>query len=249
MGSTTQFCCRRSFQKSYSVVFSRETCNRDLKRDEVIVAMTSAYRAVLADDHAIVREGVKNVLAEIGQITIAAEVADGLSAISAVKRHQPDLLVLDSAMPHAKGIEVLAEARRWSKQTSVVLLTGFTSAGVLASWLDAEVEGILLKSCCPTEMKTCFETVLQGGRYFARDALTILEEATGKTALTSREREVLSLIAMGYQNSGIGERLSISPRTVEKHRASLMEKVGVSSLAELIAYALREGLIAEQTQL
>lgn len=249
MGVTTQFRCSRLFQESHFVVFSRETCNRLIEGDEVIMAITSAYSAVLADDHAIVREGVKNVLAEIGQISIAAEVADGLSAISAIKHHQPDLLVLDSAMPHAKGIEVLAEARRWSKQTSVVLLTGFTSAGVLANWLDAEVEGILLKSCCPIEMKTCFEAVLQGGRYFARDALTILEDATSKTALTNREREVLSLIAMGHQNAGIGERLSISPRTVEKHRASLMDKVGVSSLAELIAYALREGLIAEQTQL
>ncbi|MEL6661797.1 MAG: response regulator transcription factor [Pseudomonadota bacterium] len=207
------------------------------------------FRVVLADDHAVVREGVKIVLGEIGRVKIAAEVADGLSAISAVKQHQPDLLVLDSAMPRAKGIEVLAEARRWSKSTSVVLLTGFTSAGVLANWLDAEVEGILLKSCCPAEMKTCFETVLQGGRYFARDALEILDEATGKTALTNREREVLSLIAMGYQNTAIGERLNISHRTVEKHRASLMEKVGVGSLAELIAYALREGLITEQTQL
>lgn len=209
----------------------------------------SRRRVVLADDHAVVREGVKNVLAELGSAEIVAETADGLSAISAVKQHQPDLLVLDSAMPHAKGFEVFAEARRWSKETAVVLLTGFTSAGVLATWLDAEVEGILLKSCCPTEMLTCFETVLEGGRYFAKDALTILENATDKVALTNREREVLSLLAMGYQNGGIGERLSISPRTVEKHRASLMEKIGVGSLAELIAYALREGLIAEQTQL
>jgi len=203
----------------------------------------ATYRVVLADDHAVVREGVKIVLEEITGVEIAAEVADGLSAISAVKQHQPDLLVLDSAMPRAKGIEVLAEARRWSKST------GFTSAGVLANWLDAEVEGILLKSCSPADMKTCFETVLQGSRYFAQDALTILEDATGKIALTNREREVLSLIAMGYQNGAIGERLAISHRTVEKHRASLMEKVGVGSLAELIAYALREGLITEQTQL
>ncbi|MCR9193589.1 MAG: response regulator transcription factor [Hyphomonas sp.] len=209
----------------------------------------SLHRVVLADDHAVVREGVKNVLAELGSTEIVAETADGLSAIAAVKQHQPDLLVLDSAMPHAKGIEVFAEARRWSKETSVVLLTGFTSAGVLATWLDAEVEGILLKSCNPSEMRTCFETVLEGGRYFAEDALTILEEATNTVALTNREREVLSLLAMGYQNGGIGERLSISPRTVEKHRASLMEKIGVGSLAELIAYALREGLISEQTQL
>lgn len=207
------------------------------------------YRVVLADDHAIVREGVKNVLVELGVTDIVAEASDGLSAIAAVKKFQPDLLVLDSAMPHAKGIEVLAEARRWSKETAVVLLTGFTSAGVLASWLDAEVEGILLKSCYPTEMRACFEAVLKGGRYFAQDALKILEDATGKISLTNREREVLSLIAMGYQNTGIGERLGISPRTVEKHRASLMEKVGVSSLGELIGYALREGLISEQTQL
>lgn len=204
---------------------------------------------VLADDHAVVREGVKNVLEELGTTKVVFEAADGLSAIAAIKQYQPDLLVLDSAMPHAKGIEVFAEARRWSKGTSIVLLTGFTSAGMLATWLDAEVEGILLKSCGHEEMKICFETVLQGGHYFAKDALKILEDATEKTGLTHREHEVLSLIAMGHQNAAIGERLSISPRTVEKHRASLMEKVGVSSLAELIAYALREGLITEQTQL
>ena len=201
------------------------------------------YRVVLADDHAIVREGVKNVLVELGVTDIVAEASDGLSAIAAVKKFQPDLLVLDSAMPHAKGIEVLAEARRWSKETAVVLLTGFTSAGVLASWLDAEVEGILLKSCYPTEMRTCFEAVLKGGRYFAQDALKILEDATGKISLTNREREVLSLIAMGYQNAGIGERLGISPRTVEKHRASLMQKLNVGSLAQLLTLAVREGLV------
>lgn len=204
---------------------------------------------VIADDHAIVRQGVKQVLGDIPDLSVVAEASDGLSAIQLVKKFQPTMLVVDSAMPMAKGIEVLAETRRWSPQTRVVLLTGFTSAGILAQWLDAEVEGLLLKSCAPNEMRDCFQAILEGGRFFAQDALKILEEATEREALTDREREVLSLLAMGFQNSGIGERLNISPRTVEKHRASLMEKVGVTSLAELIAYALREGLIAQQSQL
>lgn len=206
-------------------------------------------RIVIADDHGIVRDGTKQVFEQIRGATIVAEVSDGLAAIAAIKTHQPNLLVLDSAMPYAKGIEVLAETRRWSKQTAVVLLTGFTSAGILSTWLDAEVEGILLKSCSTDEMKTCFETVMSGGRFIAEGALEILERATETVALTDREREVLSLLAMGHQNTSIGERLNISSRTVEKHRASLMDKLGVGSLAELIAYALKEGLLDQQTQL
>lgn len=204
---------------------------------------------VIADDHAVVRNGTKQVLEQIGGVAVAAEVSDGLAAIAAVKQHQPDLLILDSAMPYAKGIEVLAETRRWSKKTVTILLTGFTSAGFLANWLAAEVEGILLKSCSTEEMKTCFETVLSGGRYFSKGAMETLERATNAVSLTDREGEVLSLLAMGHQNAGIGERLNISARTVEKHRASLMEKLGVGSLAELIAYALREGLLDQNTQL
>lgn len=206
-------------------------------------------RIVIADDHGIVRDGTKQVFEQIRGATIVAEVSDGLAAIAAIKTHQPNLLVLDSAMPYAKGIEVLAETRRWSKHTAVVLLTGFTSAGILSTWLDAEVEGILLKSCSTDEMKTCFETVMSGGRFIAEGALEILERATETVALTDREREVLSLLAMGHQNTSIGERLNISSRTVEKHRASLMDKLGVGSLAELIAYALKEGLLDQQTQL
>ena len=204
---------------------------------------------IIADDHAIVRDGTIAILRQLPGVEVVAEVSDGLSAIAQVKTHQPQMLVLDAAMPGAKGIEVLADTRRWSKDTAIVLLTGFTSAGILADWLAADAEGILLKSCESGEMRDCFETVLSGGRYVATAARDILERTTAAAQLTNREREVLSLIAMGHQNSGIAERLSISTRTVEKHRASLMEKVGVHSIAELVAYALREGLLDQQTQL
>ena len=212
-------------------------------------ATSSEKKVIVADDHAIARSGTIAVLSQIPDVRIVAEVADGLSAIAHVKKEQPDLLVLDAAMPHASGIEVLADTRRWSPDTKITLLTGFTSAGILANWLSADVEGILLKSCDPDEMRACFETVLSGGRFISKEASEILEQTTPIEAITNREREVLSLIAMGLQSADIADRLSISARTVEKHRASLMAKVGVNSVAQLIAYALREGLLEEHRQM
>ena len=212
-------------------------------------ATSSDKKVIVADDHAIARSGTIAVLSQIPNVRIVAEVADGLAAIAHVKKEQPDLLVLDAAMPHASGIEVLADTRRWSPETKITLLTGFTSAGILANWLSADVEGILLKSCDPEEMKACFETVLSGGRFISKEAGEILEQTTPIEAITNREREVLALIAMGLQSADIADRLSISARTVEKHRASLMAKVGVNSVAQLIAYALREGLLEEHRQM
>lgn len=204
---------------------------------------------IVADDHEIVRRGTCQILDDIPDVRVVAEVADGLSAIAAVKLHQPRLLLLDAAMPHARGIEVLADARRWSPSTAVILLTGFTAGTVLAQWLDADVEGILLKTSTPEDIRAGIETVLAGGRYISPKAQAALEVATARPALTDREREVLSSIAMGRQSREIADRLSISARTVEKHRASLMAKVGVKSVAQLIGYALREGLLDDQSQL
>lgn len=208
-----------------------------------------AFRVVVADDHAIARAGTIGILNSLPDIDIVAEVSDGLSAISETKRHRPDLLVLDAAMPHARGIEVLADAQRWSPETRIVLLTGFTAAGILADWLEAGVDGVLLKSCEPEEMRAGFEAVLNGGKFIARAAQDIVSKVSEFESFTAREREVLSLVAMGLQTVSIAERLNISPKTVEKHRGSLMGKVGAKTVAQLIAYALREGLLEEHRQL
>ncbi len=205
--------------------------------------------AVIADDHAIVRQGTLQILTSIDNVEIVAEADNGLSAIAAVKKHEPDLLVLDAAMPMARGIEVYSEARRWTPQTRIVLLTGFTSLSLLADWLDAGVDGVLLKSCSPDELRRGFITVLEGGSYVAKSVQDKLGAAIAPSGLTAREHEVLSLIATGHANRAIAERLSISPKTVEKHRGSLMAKLGVHSVAELMVYALREGLLDEHKQL
>ncbi len=208
-----------------------------------------AHTAVIADDHAIVRQSVRQILTDMGNIAVVDEAENGLAAIAAARAHKPALLVLDAAMPFARGIEAYAEVRRWSPGTRIVLLTGFTSVSLLMDWLEADVDGILLKSCLIEEMKTCFTTVLEGGHYVAEAVSESMKVHSGEAALTNREREVLALIAGGLGNPAIGERLCISPKTVEKHRASLMNKLGVRSVSGLMVHAFREGLLDELKQL
>jgi Response regulator containing a CheY-like receiver domain and an HTH DNA-binding domain len=152
-------------------------------------------------------------------------------------------------MPLARGVQVYGEARRWSPQTRVIVVTGFTATTMLADWLAAGVDGLFLKSAAPDEMKTGFAQVLAGGKYVAEDIAAKLAAAPQREELTDRERAVLSLIAAGHQNVAIGEQLFISPKTVEKHRASLMAKLGVNSVSGLLTLALREGLLDEHRQL
>lgn len=206
-------------------------------------------KVVIADDHALVRDAIRGVISKIESTEIVSEASDGIEAITAVRIHKPELLVLDAAMPRARGVEVFAESRRWSPNTRVVLVTGFTSTAILMDWLDAGVDGIVLKTCPTETMQEAFEAVLQGTNYISEDVKILLEDRPQTQSMTSREREVLSLLANGKKNPEIAEQLSISIKTVEKHRASLMSKLGVHSIAELLVCALREGLLDEHKQL
>lgn len=210
--------------------------------------MTS-FRAIIADDHAIVRNSLAGILAEIGNVEVVAQAENGLETIALVKQHAPDLLLLDAAMPLARGVQVYGEARRWSPDTRIIVVTGFTSATMLADWLAAGVDGLFLKSADPAEMKQGFAQVLAGGKFVSEEVAQKLAEQPRHEELTDREREVLALIAAGHQNVAIGDMLFISPKTVEKHRASLMAKLGVNSVSGLLTHALREGLLDEHRQL
>ncbi len=206
-------------------------------------------KIILADDHALVRQGTAQILLSIPNIEIVAEAGDGLAAITAVKKHKPELLILDAAMPLARGVEVYVDVRRWSPQTRVILLTGFTSVGLLSDWLNSGVDGMLLKTCSPEEMRAACIAVLSGVGYVAKDISDMLQNAGETKNLTPREREVMSLVVAGRTNVEIGERLFISAKTVEKHRGSLMAKLGVRSVADLMVAALREGWLEELKQL
>lgn len=207
------------------------------------------YRAIIADDHAIVRTSLGAILKEIGNVEVVAQAENGLETIALVKRYQPDLLLLDAAMPLARGVQVYGEARRWSPATRIVVVTGFTSTTMLADWLAAGVDGLFLKSADPSEMQQGFAEVLAGGKFVSQEVADKLAAEPDREPLTDREREVLSLIAAGHQNAAIGDQLCISPKTVEKHRASLMAKLRVNSVSGLLTHALREGLLDEHRQL
>ncbi|MFN2099992.1 LuxR C-terminal-related transcriptional regulator [Altererythrobacter sp. MF3-039] len=206
-------------------------------------------RILICDDHEIVRQGLIESIGSVEGWEVVGEAANGLESIGKAKQLKPDLIILDSAMPFARGIEVFTEVKRWLPNLKVAVLTGFTSARLLADWLDVGIDGLFLKSGPSGELIGGLRTILAGGKFISRQAAEIVATATSTPNLTAREREVLSLVCDGNSNAAIAERLAISAKTVEKHRASLMSKLGVHSISDLMTYALREGLLDEHRQL
>ena len=166
-----------------------------------------------------------------------------------VKTQKPTLLTLDSGMPLASGMEVYGEVRRWSPDSRIAVVTGFTAVGQLADWVAAGVDGLFLKTCPPEEIRDGFALLLNGGTYYSKAVMATLEGAPDRPKLSVRERQVLHMIAEGRTNAEIAEQLSISPKTVDNHRTRLMAKLDVHSVAHLIAYALKEGLLDQNAQL
>lgn len=214
-----------------------------------MTARADLSTVVIADDHALVRTGIKNVLAQVAQTQVVGEAENGLEAISLCKTLRPALLLLDAGMPLSRGVEVYGEVRRWSPATKVAVVTGFNAARTLADWVAAGVDGVFLKSCPPDEMARGFDLILRGETYYAQEVREILEGTSDVAGLSLREHQVLHLIAQGCSNAVMAERLSISPKTVDHHRTRLMAKLGVHSVAQLLAYALKEGLLDQNTQL
>lgn len=204
--------------------------------------------AVIADDHAIIRDALSAALRDedaLGgqKIDIVATAEDGIEAIVAVRKHRPELLILDVTMPHAGGTEVLLEARRWSPETKVIIFTGIEARGKIAELVEIGADGVFCKSDDIGAVIRALPRILEGGRVVCGRFRTMLEEAGDLEPLTDRERQVLSQVVTGRTNREIGEALGISIKTVDRHRTNVMGKTGSHNAAELIAYALREGLI------
>lgn len=197
--------------------------------------------AVIADDHPMIRQGLAQLLHTAG-ISVVAEAGDGLEAIAMVRRHKPTLLLLDVAMPYARGIEVFGEARRWSPETRIIVFSGMTSAQMIGELARAGADGIFLKREDLTALASSIPTILEGRQIFG-PGVSALIDASGTTDLTAREREVLGLVCQGLSNRDIGARLGISTKTVDNHRSNLMRKINVHSVAELMSFAMREGLL------
>lgn len=203
---------------------------------------------VIADDHAIIREAIDDLLAGVPQdgdytYEVVAVAENGLEALAAVKSHRPTLLFLDISMPYASGSEIIHDIRRWSPDTRIAVFTGVTSAGTLAGILEAGADGIFSKADAARDMVDKLPVLLRGERYIAKEFTDIIRQGQQAGSLTGRERQALNMIVAGKSNKEIAQQLHISPKTVEKHRGSLMSKLGAKSVAQLMALALKEGLI------
>jgi two-component system response regulator NreC len=201
---------------------------------------------VLADDHRVVRDGVKMVLEAEPDIDVVAEADDGEAAVRYTLGHKPAILVLDLAMPGVSGLEALPRIHDVSPETAVVVLTMQADTAFARRALQAGARGYVLKQSAASELVQAVRTVVAGESYINPSLgarLAAEPEPPGPPDdLTPRETEVLGLLALGYMNPEIAERLVLSVRTVETHRANIQRKTGASTRAELIAYATEHGI-------
>jgi len=207
---------------------------------------------VIADDHEIVRRGLRSLLEADTSCKVVADVADGLTAVQTVDKLKPALLVLDLNMPRMHGLEVLKHVRTSSPHTRVIVLSMHNDEPYVIEALRAGAAAYLLKGSESLEIAQALKEVLAGRRYlsaplseWAINALTtrVADTSDPLGALSPREREVLQLGAEGYGNPEIAEKLFISPRTAETHRTNLMRKLGLQSQTDLVRFSIRRGII------
>jgi two-component system, NarL family, response regulator NreC len=213
-------------------------------------------RVLLADDHTILRAGLKMMLNAQPDIEAVGEASDGKQAISEAERLSPDVVIMDITMPECNGIEATRQIKRILPEVRVLVLTMHENEEYLFQTLRAGAAGYMLKEAADTDLISAIRVVSSGRFYLSPSAQSMLvsdylqrvhtgEERDSYSALTEREREILKLVAEGYTNSQIGERLFISPKTVDTHRTHIMDKLNLHSRAELVKYAMRRGLLED----
>ena len=210
------------------------------------------YRIILADDHVILRQGLKKIIEGRPDMEVVGEAGDGLELLRLVKQLSPQLVILDISMPNLRGIEAIREIKAVYPEAKTLILTMHKDSDYLYQGISAGADGYLLKEEADTELFSAIESIRRGGNYIS----ACLSEVTQKDwiqmcrwkqdlpsteSLTTREKEILKLIAEGKSSKEIAELLFISFRTVERHRSNIMEKLKIKKTADLVRYALQKG--------
>lgn len=213
----------------------------------------SAWRVVLVDDHQVVRAGLRTVLERELPCEVVGEAATGGEAINLVRQLQPDVLVTDMVMPGMSGLEVVRQVHQIAPAVRIVVFSMHADESYVREALRAGASAYVLKESLAGELAVAIRHAVEGKRYVSPILSARILEAYAQPPtqsgfdpydlLSEREREVLVLSAQGLTSGEIGERLVISPRTVESHRANLMRKLGLRTIADLVRYAVRRGLI------
>ena len=215
----------------------------------------SKYRIVIAEDHTILREGLRALLSSNPDFEVTGEAGDGREAVRLVEQLKPDIVLMDLSMPRMNGMEAIQEVKKISPETKVMALTVHRTEEYILTVLQGGADGYVLKDANADELEMAIKSVLGGNCYlspgvsekviegYLEGKKTIKTNSSWAT-LTRREREILKLIAEGYKNKEISEQLFISVKTVEKHRANLMRKLNLHSASALTAYALERGIVS-----
>ena len=219
--------------------------------------MGTKKKVVIAEDHKLFREGLKSMLSARNDLKVVDEAQDGLEAIRCVKQNKPDLLLLDLSMPRLSGISVMKDIKSQFPEVKILALTIHESDQYVLEAFEAGADGYCIKDAGRDELMVAIDSVLEGKTYISPGIADnvmegYLEESkrlktkTSWDTVTQREREVLKLLAEGYLNKEIAEFLHISVKTVEKHRANIMNKLDLHNASALTAYAIEKGLVAQK---
>ena len=210
-------------------------------------------RVVVADDHVLFRQGIKKLLEEMPGVEVIGEAGDGLELLNLLKELDPDIALVDISMPNIRGIEAAHEIRSLYPHTKILILTMHRSKEYLYHAISAGAHGYLLKEDSDIELLSAIETIRNDGIYVSQSLsgemagdLSRLIQGKAKDIggpLSNRETEVMKLISEGRTNNEIGEILSISPRTVETHRAHILEKLKLKRTADIVRYAMEKGIV------
>jgi two-component system, NarL family, response regulator NreC len=218
--------------------------------------MNTRIRILLADDHTILRAGLRMMLNAQPDMEVIGEAQDGKQAINATVHLQPDIVLMDITMPDMNGIEATRQIKRVAPEVKVLVLTMHENDEYVFQALRAGASGYILKEAADTELITALHVLRSGQFYLSPSAQSVIvgdylqrvhtgEEKDSYNNLTEREKEILKLVAEGYTNNQIAERLVISPKTVDTHRTHVMDKLNLHSRAELVKYAMRRGLLED----
>ncbi len=218
--------------------------------------MNKKERIVIAEDHTILRQGLKSLLTQTDEFKVVGEAKDGLEAIRCVEKKEPDLLLVDLNMPRMDGISLIKDIKRRFPETKIVVLTMHKKEEYILEAFKSGIDGYCLKEDSHEELLTAIRSVLKDKFYVSPEisgrvlegyleGQKTIKEKTSWDTLTQREREVLKMVGEGYQNKEIADYLCISVKTVEKHRANIMQKLDLHSASALTAYAFDHGLITQ----
>ncbi len=217
--------------------------------------MATIGRILLVEDHTILREGLRALLAAEPDLEVVGEAGNGREALLMVPEHKPNLLLMDLSMPGTNGTEAIQDIKKRYPEVRIIVLTVHRSEEYIRASLRAGADGYVLKDDTHVELLVAIRSVLKGKTYLSPaicqnvvseylDSSQLAKSPTTWEILTHREREVIKLIAEGARNREIASYLSLSEKTVEKHRSNLMRKLDLHSASQLTAYAIRNGLIS-----